>query len=157
MSSTNLFRLLVCSLALLLLAGCGSSSSSSSNCGEVTEISPNGILGGSLSGSDCEVQDLFPGSGDNSLADEYRVTVIVPVTMTITLRSTEIDSFLWILNTDSSCAGGCNPSVILTVDDDSGGGLDSQIVIFLNPGSYIIVANSFSRQTGAYTLETSAI
>ncbi len=118
------------------------------------------MLNGALGGNDCEIRDLLRGTNDNSFADQYRVTLAAPGMLTITMRSTEIDAFLWILNTGNNCAGGCNPVIVLAFDDDSGGGvngLDAQITIGLAAGSYIIFANSFSRETGAYTIETSVI
>ncbi len=156
-----LFKLLALTLALLLLSACGSSSDDDDDIAcSVVDISPDGMLDGTLSSSDCEVRDLLDGTNDDSFADQYRVTLAAPATLTITLRSSEIDAFLAILNTGSSCAGGCSQALILALDDDSGGGvngLDAQIVIGLGAGSYIIFANSFSREIGAYTIETSTI
>ncbi len=163
-----LFKLLAATLALALLSACGGSSSSddddpndiTAGCGTVTDISPNGIISGTLNSSDCRLETIFPGAGDPTFVDEFRFTVTMPVNMTITQRSTQIDSFLFLLDTDTSCASGCNPIIVLAGDDDSGGGasgLDSQIVIFLNPGTYIILANSFNVETGSYRIETSAM
>ena len=116
------------------------------------------MLNGTLTTSDCEIDELFPGTGDDSLADQYRVTVTMPVSLTITLRSTDFDAFLAILGVPDGCADiPCDLSVILQTDDDSGGGLDSQIVVFLNPGSYTIIANSLVRASGSYTIETSTL
>jgi hypothetical protein len=59
------------------------------------------------------------------------------------------------LNTSTSCASGCDPALIITTDDDSGGGLDSFISMDLAAGTYGIGANSVVPGPGSYTLETS--
>ena len=113
-----------------------------------------------LEAGDCMVSDLDPTSADTSFADEYRLTLSTPATITITMRSNTLDSFLALLGRSTTCASGCTlaQANFLASDDDSGVGVtgfDSQIVIALNAGSYIIVANSIDPGTGSYSLETS--
>ena len=157
---------LVCLLFLtpffLFLSSCGDSDSSSkgSRCGTVIDIGSGSTLNGVLEAGDCRISDLDPTSSDSSFADEYLLTLSSPATMTITMRSNTLDSYLLLLGRSSTCASGCTAAEanVLAVDDDSGfgvTGLDAQINITLNAGSYIIVANSFDLETGSYTLETS--
>jgi hypothetical protein len=147
--------------ALLLVAGCGGGGGGGGDddgvCGAVVDISENAMLNGRLEEGDCTINDIFPGAGDPSFADEFRVTLPVGGTLQITLRSTEFDAFLAILDTSNSCSGGCNPAIVLAADDDSGGGFtgfDSLISIDLAAGTYIILANSITAASGNYSLET---
>ena len=127
-------------------------------CGTVTDISANSSTAGNLETSDCRIEDMFPGSGDTTYVDEYRVTLSSGGTLTITMRSSEVDAFLALVNFASSCTdASCTPTQVETFDDDSGGGVngvDAQISVFLNAGTYIIFANSFDVETGSYTLQT---
>lgn len=91
---------------------------------------------GSLTATDC----VF---GDGTSVDLYRFTLTTPRTVTITLRSTQFDAYLVLFT--STFTG-------ITEDDDSAGGTDAQIVRNLAAGTYIIAANSFDIDTGAYTL-----
>ncbi len=154
--------LLLLALISLFLVSCGGSSSSSSDsgCGTVTDIGTSSLLNGELDASDCRMSDLDPTSADTSFVDEYLLTLSSPATMTITMRSNDLDSYLGVLGRSTSCASGCTAAEanLLASDDDSGGGasgLDAQITISLNAGSYIIIANSYDPEPGSYTLETS--
>jgi hypothetical protein len=162
----NIFRLFSLILLTLSLTACGgggdgdSSSSSGNNCGTVVDFGPSSMVNGMLEAGDCMLSDLDPTSGDTSFADEYRLTLSSPATMTITMRSNTLDSFLLLLGRSTTCASGCTlaQSMFITSDDDSGvgtTGFDSQIIIALNAGSYMIVANSIFAGSGNYTLETS--
>jgi len=127
----------------------------SNACGTVTEIGPNESAAGNLETTDCRIEDMFPGSGDMTYADEYRVTLSSGGTLTIVMRSSAVDAFLALVDFATSCtAAGCTPTQVITFDDDSGGGSDAQISVSLAAGTYIIFANSFSVGTGSYTLET---
>lgn len=154
-----LFLLLLPAFSLFL-SSCGDGSDSKGgDCGTVTEIGSNSVLDGVLNSSDCEVSDLVPTAADDSYADEYLLTLDSSTTITITMRSTELDSYLVILGRSTSCASGCTVAEanVLYQDDDSGGGADAQITVTLDAGSYIIVANSYERTTGNYTIETSTV
>ncbi len=157
-------NLLLLALMSLFLASCGggdsSSSGSGSGCGTVTDIGPSSLLNGEFDAGDCRMSDLDPTSTDTSYADEYRLTLSSPATMTITMRSNDVDSLLVLLDRSTSCSAGCTAAEanVLALDDDSGGGtsgFDAQITISLDAGSYIIVANSYDPGPGSYTLETS--
>jgi hypothetical protein len=140
------------------LAACGGGGSSSNKpCGSVVDIGPNSKVDGVLQDGDCRVDDIFPGEDDSSFVDEYRITLTTGGTLIITMRSTELDSFLALLNTSASCAEGCDPAVIIATDDDSGGGVsgtDALISMDLAAGTYGIGANSVFPNSGSYTLET---
>lgn len=161
--NNNIYRIFSLILLTLLLNACGgggSSSSGGNNCGTVVDIGPGSMANGMLESGDCMVSDLDPTSGDTSFADEYRLTLSTPATMTITMRSNSLDSFLLLLGRSTTCASGCTlaQSMFITSDDDSGvgtTGFDSQIIFALNAGSYMIVANSIFPGPGSYTLETS--
>jgi len=137
--------------------GGGGDDGNDNACGTVVDISENAFVNGRLEASDCTVNDLFPGAMDPTYVDEYRVTIAIGGTLQITMRSTEIDTFLAVGNTAGSCSGGCNPAIILASDDDTAGGVngtDSFISIVLTAGTYMIYANSFDLETGNYNLET---
>lgn len=156
------FITVVSILGLLVgIQGCGSDSDDDDDvsCGTVVDISPNGMLNGRLESGDCRLSDLDPIGGDSTFVDEYRVTLSMAGTLTVTMRSSEVDTFLWLLDRSDSCAGGCTAAqaMVITVDDDSGGGVngtDSTIVFGLAAGSYLILANSFFPESGSYTIET---
>ena len=152
-------------LLIFALTGCGGSDNSgaggnqlAAGCGVVTNISQNGMLSGRLEDGDCTIAEVFPGSNDPTFVDEYRVVVNPGGALTITMRSTEIDSFLAILDTSNSCSGGCNSVITLDLNDDIGTGpnpVDASLTVTLTAGTYLIMAYSFLPETGSYTLETS--
>lgn len=79
--------------------------------------------------------------------DRYALTVEQTATVEITMRSSDVDAFLWLLRTSG---------FVLDQDDDSGegaDGLDARIVRPLERGCYLVEATtSFAGQTGDYTL-----
>jgi len=162
------WRLSAFLVASLFLASCGSSDSSDSSddigdnrsCGKVVKIGTDEKLKGKLKDGDCKIADLEKDSGDDSFADEYLIKLAAPVILTITMRSSKVDSFLHLANRSRSCVKGCNDKQLATVATDNnsggGGGTDAQIVFNVPAaGTYIIVANSLRPETGAYSLETS--
>ena len=158
------YKLIINSIALLgivgLLSSCGGGGGGGGNdnpCGTVVDISENAFVNGRLEAGDCTINDLFPGAMDPTFVDEYRVTIATGGTLEITMRSTEIDTFLAVVNTTGTCSGGCDPALVLAFDDNTAGGAngtDSFISIVLTAGTYIILANSFALETGNYNLET---
>jgi len=113
-------------------------------CSVRTPIEPNQTINGALTADDCTLAALV--GGDNTYVDIYQVTLTNPGTLTITQRSGTIDSFLYLTDT-----GITTP---IASDDDGGGGVDAQIVMALDAGTYVILANSFDVETGPYTLTT---
>lgn len=155
---TIVSRVLVATF-LTIVAGCGGGGSSGGGggtpppvaCAAPMPIEPDDTISGSLASSDCTITRLFPSeSGDQSLLDQYAVTLPVAGELTIALRSTDFDAFLLLFD---------SPPVIppIAEDDDSGGGLDAMITVNLAAGTYVIIANelTITAVTGSYTLTTS--
>lgn len=82
---------------------------------------------------------------DGSYADTYVYSARAGERVTVTLRSRDFDS--WVVVSDRT--GNMNE-----FDDDSGGGLDSELTVtFPRDGQYLIVANSVAADaTGAYQM-----
>jgi N-acetylneuraminic acid mutarotase len=138
-------------LSAFVIAGCGGGGDggapdSSAACATVVDIAPTSTTGGALAAGDCTFEALFPGSGDTSLVDQYRVTLSTAGTLTLAMDSVAFDALL-LLFSDLQ-----QPPIAF--DDDGGGGFNALISLSLGAGTYIIVANSaaVSAVTGAYTL-----
>jgi hypothetical protein len=95
-------------------------------------------VNGTLTSTDCTFQD-------GTYVDYYGLTLANPREVTITLRSTQFDAYLVLFSATSE---------VIEEDDDDGGGNDARIVRTLAPGTYYIAANSFTLETGGYTLTT---
>jgi len=149
-------------LLLAFIGGCSDDSSSDDNgnpnrCGIVEEIAPDDSISGRLEEEDCTAEQVYPAfsGGDSSFLDEYRVTFPVAGTLTITMRSTDVDSFLLLVDQGVSCSGGCSTAIKIETDSNGAGGLDALISTFiLTAGTYGIQANSIAPGSGDYSLET---
>jgi uncharacterized protein YjdB len=107
------------------------------SCINPTAFTVPGTVNGTLATSACIL-------GDSSYTDKYAFSVTTSTIVTLTMRSTAFDSFLFLESTSGELIGR---------NDDGGGGLDSRLVETLKPGSYIINANSSDPKVfGAYTL-----
>lgn len=95
---------------------------------------------GTLASGDCQFTD-------GTLVDLYRFTVTATRSVTIIMRSTAVDSYLYL-------ASALGDDIAQNDGGDSPGGKDARIVVTLNPGTYIIGANSRNPGTGQYTLTT---
>ena len=167
MSTFNKFS--VVTVLVLFMFGCGGGGGGSSvappptdesRCGTIIDIGPNSILNGVLETGDCLLSSLDLASSATSFADEYLITLKSMATLTITMRSSDLDSYLHLLNRSTSCSNGCTPAEAqaIAINDNSGGGVngtDAFISMELAPGTYLIGANSAIPQTGSYSLETS--
>ncbi len=156
----NSIRAAMPAAVLMTFAACGGGGSNgsastggntSAPCPDPTRIDPDTVIQGSLATTDCSVARLFPSeTGDNSLLDQYIVTLPAAGEFTIRMESQDFDAFLALLDADATAAP-------IAEDDDGAGNLDALITIELDAGSYIIIANSstITAVTGSYTLTTS--
>lgn len=145
---------LLTALAVAGLAGCGGSSGGGGGGGgpqctaPIVDIGPNDATSGaSLAPGDCTIEQLFPGSDDQSLADRYRVTVPAAGALIIDMSSTEVNSFLGFFDGNM---------VLLEANDNGGVAPNARITRSVSAGTYFIVANSadVAPETGSYTLTT---
>ena len=118
-------------------------------CGPVIDITPVSSTNDALTTSDCTVEALFPGSGDGTFVDQYRITLPSGGRLTVRMTSMQFDTLLVLLPSPLQLS-------IIAIDDDGGGGTDSLITMELDKGAYIILANSalVNPVTGSYTLTT---
>jgi hypothetical protein len=131
---------------LVLLGLFGAAPATAADC-SISVLPLNTTVNGELSTSDCRVNDVL-GNNDNSFADKYQFTLNATDTVTISMTSSTIDSFLRVLRSDLS---------IVDQDDDSGNRFDAQITAQLTSGTYIILANSATSnaETGSYSITVS--
>ena len=109
----------------------------SAACLASTPITTPGTVTGTLAATACVLSDT-------SYTDRYALSVRSATLLTATMRSDVFDSFLFI----ESASG-----VSVGRNDNSGGGLDARLSVSLDPGEYIINANSTkAREVGAYSL-----
>jgi hypothetical protein len=94
-------------------------------------------VAGQLDGGDCLfLPDYF--------ADSWHLSLTAPTTLQIDLTSTEFDPVLLL----TTSAGQW-----LALNDDAAGSLNSQLIITLPAGDYVLVASTFfPRTTGSYQL-----
>ena len=103
-------------------------------------IACNTTVSGELTADDCRYPD------DQSFYDAWTFQGVAGQTVQITMRSTSVDSFLFLYD----------PSGFeVESNDDSGGGHDARITYQVTTsGTYTIYANTFAPgQVGSYTLE----
>ena len=127
--------------AAMALGACGSDSSGPSDleCEGGLALTIGANVGGVLEQGDA--LDV-----DGAFLDRYALTVTGAGPVEITMRSTAVDAFLWLLSESGA---------VLAQDDDSGlgvNGLDAQITETLSEGCYLVEATTFEGETGAYTL-----
>jgi hypothetical protein len=95
-------------------------------------------VNGTLTAADCTFQD-------GTYVDYYSFTLANSRQVTITLRSTQIDAYLALFSSTAA---------LVEDNNNGGGGTDAQIVRTLAAGTYFIAANSFTLETGGYTLSS---
>lgn len=93
------------------------------------------------------LESSHPKMADNTPYEAWYLEGRAGQRVTITMRSTDFDSFLHF--------GLRGASAVLETDDDSGGNLDSQISITLpSNGTYVIIANTVGAdESGSYSIE----
>lgn len=105
-----------------------------------------GAVRGALTNSDCRLIDYIPFNGNFSFIRPYKLEVPRRALITIDQTSTQFDSYLNLLRENKA---------FIAEDDDGGGNGNSRIVLLLNPGNYLILANSYNEgDTGAFDLRT---
>lgn len=128
------------SAAVVALAACGDDPAAPAlDCTGGVPLAVGATVNGTLEEGDA--LDI-----DGAYLDRFALAVTSDRTVTITMRSPELDSFLWLRT-----AGGA----VITTNDDGGGGvngLDARIVRDLERECYLVEATTFPGQTGAYTL-----
>ena len=125
------------------------------NCFSTSPIGPNQTINASLDGSECTIDDIVPGSDDFTYYDLYRLTLTSSATVRITMQSAVIDTYL-ALATEAFLSNPSDFSTIIDYNDDADDSTtNSEINVSIEPGSYIIIANSFwDYETGPYVLQT---
>ena len=104
-------------------------------------ITTPGTTTGTLAATACPL-------GDSSYTDRYLLSVRSALVLTATMRSDSLDSYLFIESTTGISIGR---------NDNGGGNRDARVLAPLEPGDYIINANSVRpRETGPYTLTLSS-
>ncbi len=93
---------------------------------------------GSLSTSDCTVQELMGGGDDPSLVDVYQFTLAQPTTVNIDMTSPTLDSVLVLMT---------GKSEVIEIDDNSAGACNSRINRTLPAGDYALLANTFAGES----------
>ncbi|SOD03552.1 pre-peptidase C-terminal domain-containing protein [bacterium JGI 053] len=105
---------------------------------QLPRIAAGQTVNGQLSTSD------FLRTDDNTYVDGYTYAGRAGERLTVTMRSGAFDS--WLVLDDPN-------GPMRENDDDGAGGNDAQITVTLpHDGNYVIVANSVSRSSGAYSL-----
>jgi hypothetical protein len=138
---------LAVTLSILLVAGCRDSGTEPSlqsfqNC-SVAAYQLGTTVSGTLTTSDCQLTYMGLQSGE--YVDQYGFTLGSSRGVTVTMSSTQVDSYLIIWNRATG--------QIVAEDDDSGGGTDARIVTTLPAGNYVIGATTWDPgETGTYTL-----
>ena len=127
--------------AALALGACGSDSSGppDPDCEGGLALTVGANVGGVLEqGDELDI--------DGAFLDRYALTVTASGPLEITMRSTAVDAFLWLLS---------ETGAVLAQDDDSGlgvNGVDAQLTETLSEGCYLVEATTFPGESGAYTL-----
>jgi hypothetical protein len=123
-------------------SGTASVTVTSSPCDASTPIAIGQILNGTLSTSDCALQD-------GSFMDQYQITITAGGRLQFDVSSASFDAYLILFqrNPDGS-------TVAVGADDNSGGGTNARLTRNVAAGeTYVIGANSLlANATGAYTV-----
>jgi hypothetical protein len=147
MNRTHRLPTAAIALVLLMLPGCDrdptglDGQETFQNCATVRTYSVGQTVNGTLSGSSCSL------ASDGSYIDYYEMRVSSQRSVTLTMRSAQVDAFLLVWNRATGA--------LVVLDDDSGGGLDALLTHDFPAGTYVIGANAYAAgQTGSYTLSS---
>lgn len=126
-------------LAAVALTGCGSDGGTGPEelgCSGGTALAVGQTVNGTLEqGDDLDI--------DGAYQDRYALTVEQGGTIEISMSSSDLDAFLWLLSTGEG---------VIETDDDGGDGLDARISTSLESGCYLVDATTFPDFSGGYEL-----
>ena len=106
-------------------------------CSVIRTLQFGQTVSGTLAAGDCRLKD-------NSAIQFYEFTITTRQKIEIEMTSTAVDPYLFLA--DASLT-------VLDEDDDGGIGLNSRILRTLDPGRYVVIANTFAANSfGAYQL-----
>ena len=111
-------------------------------------INPGESANGELTNVDCRDLDIFVPGSDVSPTDPWKLDVKDRTLATLTLRSTQFDSFLGLANAE-------NKAIAYNDDFEESPSTDSQIKMSLSPGQYSALVSRYEG-TGVYTLNFSS-
>lgn len=137
-------KLALLTVGLLLVAGCsdegtGPDGTCARNASGATTLSLGQTVQGSLQDSDCEDPE------DGANMDVYRFTLSQATTVGVSMSSTALNSYLYLLSE--------NGTVVAENNNLGSGTTDAGIVFDLQAGTYFVNATSaMAGETGDYTL-----
>jgi hypothetical protein len=108
-------------------------------------IGSNDSVTGELSESDCRGLDIQTPSSDATYLDIYRLQLSQRTVLTVQMDTEAIRPYLWVTTTQ----GRSITAQTAPVDSTK-----HRFVVSLAAGNYVLFVNSFSVQTGSYTLTT---
>ena len=121
------------------------------DCLAAAPITLDQTVSASLDYPDCTLYQLM-GDGDLAYYDLYKLTLLTADTVTITMQSDVIDTYLGVFGEDFLIRPDLSAAIAIN-DDANELATNSLVAVKLEPGTYIIVANSFADfETGSYTL-----
>ena len=107
-------------------------------CSQLRPIVVGQSVASTLSSSDCRLTD-------GSYSQKYELRLTAQTAVTIDMKSTAIDSYLFLQNATTGA--------VIAQNDDDGGQRNARIEQLLPAGTYIVVANSFNAgEFGAFQL-----
>lgn len=109
----------------------------------VKDLATGTAMNGSLSINACRVLDFVIPSSDEAPAAVYGLTLDRRLRLTADMTSTELDSYLYLLDASYE---------VVEIDDDSGGNGNARITITAPAGGYYLVATTWDGAAGNFTV-----
>ncbi|MDP2997464.1 MAG: hypothetical protein Q8N47_08250 [Bryobacterales bacterium] len=110
---------------------------------KIDDARPDEPMQGALMAQGCRILDLVAPSGDPAYAAGYRLPISDRRILTADQTSTQVDSALYLFGPNE---------MLLSFDDNGGGGKNSRVTTLLGPGTYRLAASSANGGTGSFTL-----
>lgn len=130
---------LLIALVAVALTGCGSDGGTGPEqleCSGGTALAVGQTVNGTLEpGDDLDI--------DGAYQDRYALTVEQGGTIEISMSSSDVDAFLWLLSVGEN---------VIEFNDDGGDGTDARISESLERGCYLVDATTFPDFSGGYEL-----